>query len=75
MCNCGNKRQVLTRSNNTVAFTYTGNGNLNITGGQGRQVYHFSTRNPKLMIKAEDVPAMRRFAELVEDRVGGVGQK
>ena len=66
MCNCGNKRQALSRSNNTVAFTYTGTGNLNVTGGQGRQVYHFSTRNRKLMIRVEDVPALRRFTELVE---------
>jgi hypothetical protein len=72
MCNCGNKRQALSRSNSAVEFKYTGNGSLNIRSGQGKQAYHFSTLNRRLMIKAEDVPAVRKFTELVEDRAGGV---
>ncbi len=75
MCNCGNKRQALSRSNSAVGFRYTGAGNLNIRGRQGGQVYHFSIRNRKLIIKAEDVPTMRNSTELVEARGGDGEQK
>jgi hypothetical protein len=49
-----------------VKIRYTGNSYLNIRSTISRHVYSFSTANRQLIIRAEDMPILSRFRELVQ---------